>query len=88
MKISKTAGLAIGAGILSVGIFGAAGYAYFESAVPSSQPPAVSDQSVTSDTPAASPGPTSAPAAANPLHDLLKGLTDSAASYVGMSRWI
>ena len=84
MKISRTAGLAIGAGVLSVGIFGAAGYAYFESATPSVPPTAVIDQSVTRVTPAASPAPTTAPAAANPLHDLLKGLTDSAAADLGM----
>ena len=84
MKISKTAGLAIGTGILSVGIFGAAGYAYFESTTPSVPPTAVIDQSVTSVTPTASPVPTTAPAAANPLHDLMKGLTDSAAGYLGM----
>ena len=83
MKINNKTGLAIGAGLLSVGIFGAAGYAYFESSVRSAQTD-VSALNVTSDTPAASPAPTSAPAAANPLHDLLKGLTDSAASYVGM----
>ena len=84
MKISKTAGLAIGTGILSVGIFGAAGYAYFESTTPSVPPTAVIDQSVTSVTPTASPVPTTAPAAANSLHDLMKGLTDSAAGYLGM----
>ena len=84
MKISKKTSLAIGAGLLSVGIFGAAGYAYFESSVRSAQPTDVSALNVTSDTPAASPAPTRAPAAANPLHDLLEGLTDSAAGYVGM----
>lgn len=34
MRISKKTGLAISAGILTVGIFGAAGYTYFESNVP------------------------------------------------------
>ena len=86
MKISRKTGLAIGAGLLSVGIFGAAGYAYFESApgTGSAPPAAVIPQSVTSDTPPTSPAPTTAPAAANPMHDLLKGLTNSAAGYLGM----
>ena len=86
MKISRKTGLAIGVGILSVGIFGAAGYAYLESApnTGSAPPAAIISQSVTSDTPATSPAPTTAPTVADPLHDLLKGLTDSAAGYLGM----
>lgn len=84
MKISRRTSLAIGAGILSVGIFGAAGYAYFDSATPAARPMEVIAQSVTSGTSGASPAPISEPAAANPLHDLAKGLTESAAGYLGM----
>jgi hypothetical protein len=83
VKINRKLGLAVGAGVLSVGIFGAAGYAYFETTAQSA-PSAVTTPAVTSDTPAASPEPTSAPVAAKGMHDLVKGLTDTAATYLGM----
>lgn len=85
MRITRKAGLAIAAGALSVGAFGAAGYAYFESAAaPSAQPTASSAPAVSEDTAAASPAPTTRGVPADTMKQIAKSLAGDAAQYLGM----
>lgn len=83
MKVNRKVGLALGAGVLSVGIFGAAGYAYFEStATPPANTAAV--QPVATPEPSASPDPMPAQPAPYGMKQISKDLITSAATYLGM----
>ena len=82
MKIGRTAGLAIFAGVLSISIFGLAAYAYFEAAP--TPPPATDAFSAPSPAPSASVAPPAGQPAPDALREALKGLTVSAAQYLGV----
>ena len=80
MQLTRKTGLAIAGGLLSVGLFGAAGYAYHESSlIPTAAPLASADQNVTPD---ASPAPADA-TKGDALKQIAKGLMQSAGRYLG-----
>ena len=83
MKINRKIGLAVGAGVLSVGIFGAAGYAYFGSSVAPAPDTAVVTQPVATADPSTAPMPDQTKPDA--LKQIAKGLTESAATYLGVA---
>lgn len=82
MKINRKIGLAIGAGLLSVGVFGAAGYAYFESTATPPGTAAVAPAPTTG--PSASPDPMPAQPAPYGMKQIAKDLIGSAATNLGM----
>jgi len=85
VKINRKIGLAIGAGVLSVGIFGAAGYAYFESSATPPPDSAVVTEPVVTPDPSASAAPMPPQTKPDALKQIAKGLTASAATYLGMT---
>jgi hypothetical protein len=85
MKINRKIGLAVGAGVLSVGIFGVAGFAYFESNVAPVSDTAVVTQPVATPDPSASAAPMPDQTKPDALRQLAKGLTESAATYLGVA---
>lgn len=83
-EIDRKTGLAIFAGVLSVSIFGMAACAYFESsATPVPAAEAISAPVVTPDASVA-PAPVPEQTAPNALKEALKGLTVTAAQYLGV----
>jgi len=83
VKINRKIGLAIGAGVLSVGVFGAAGYAYFESSI---TPPADTAAVEPVATPASSASADPMPPQPAPygMKELGKDLIAASATYLGM----
>lgn len=85
MKINRKIGLAIGAGVLSVGIFGAAGYAYFESNVSPAPDTAVTTEPVATPDPSASVAPMPDQKSTSGLKQIARELIASASGYFGMT---